>query len=153
MSDRPMNVPQGQEEYRHAELVMHLSADWPNFRKKKPSKDSLWPLEWLRKVAYFPHLSKTWLGGPMTIMSSDEPPVPLGPNTKQTCLFLIADFSDWSPVILAEDKKIHFYTVVPLYTEERDFEKNHGFVPLLKRLKQGGFNAIVDVERASVAKG
>ena len=90
MSDQPMRVPKGQEEYAFAELMMHLPPTWPHPSDPNAGKDTSWPLEWLRKVAYYPHLNDTWLGGSMTIISSDEPPVPLGPNTKQTCLLLLA---------------------------------------------------------------
>jgi hypothetical protein len=89
----------------------------------------------------------------MTIISSDDPPVPLGPNTKQTCLLLLADFSDWSPIVLDDGKEIRFYTIVPIYTEERDFEIKNGLAPLLERLQARGFTTIVDVNRDNVAKG
>jgi hypothetical protein len=153
MSDRPMSVPEGQEEYQFAELIMHLPATWPHPRDKGAGEDTFWPFEWLRQVAYYPHLHDTWLGGPMTIISSDDPPVPLGPNTKQTCLLLLADFSDWSPIVLDDGKEIRFYTIVPIYTEERDFEIKNGLAPLLERLQARGFTTIVDVNRDNVAKG
>jgi hypothetical protein len=150
MSDRAMTVPPGQEAYQYAELVMHLPATWPHPRNGD-SADAMWPLEWLRKVAYYPHLHGTWLGGPTTIISSDDPPVPLGANTQQTCLLLIADFADWSPMGLDDGRSVCFYTVVPLYTEERDFEKQHGIVPLLQRLRDRNCTTVVNVNRANVA--
>lgn len=152
MSDRPMKVPEGEEEYQYAELVMHLPATWPHPHESGAGAGSFWPFEWLRKVAYFPHLNGTWLGGQTTIISSDDPPVPLGPNTRQSCLLLLADFNDWSPMVLDGGKCVHFYTVVPLYTEERDFEKQHGIPALLHRLQQRGYNAVVDVDRENAAR-
>lgn len=152
MSDQPMSVPEGQEEYQYAELVMHLPATWPHPSGEGTGEEALWPCEWLRKVAYYPHLQDTWLGGARTIISSDDPPVPLGPNTKQTCLLLLADFADWSPIVLDEEKTVRFYTVVPIYTEERDFEKKHGIVPLLQRLQKRGYTTVVSVNRANVAR-
>jgi hypothetical protein len=151
MSDRPMKVPKGQEDYQYAELMMHLPANWPHPRDKGAGDDTFWPFEWLRQVAYYPHWHDSWLGGKMTIISSDEPPAPLGPNTKQTCLLLVADFDKWSPIVIGK-KKVRFYTVIPIYTEERDFEKEHGIAPLLKRLQEHGHTAVVSVDRANVAK-
>jgi hypothetical protein len=151
MSDKAMNVPKGQEEYQYAELLMHLPANWPHPRDKAAGEDALWPLEWLRKVAYYPHLNDTWLGGPMTIISSDDPPVPLGPNTKQTCLLLLAGVTDWNPLTLKDRRSVFFYTVIPIYTEERDFEMKHGIMPLVERLKERGYSAVVDIHRPSVA--
>lgn len=150
MSDLPMLVPPGEEAYQYAELIMHLPATWPHPRNQSAGYDN-WPIEWLRNVAYYPHLNDTWLGGATTIISSDEPPVPLGPNTKQTCLLLLANFGGWSPVSLDDGKSVCYYTVVPIYTEERDFEKTHGVVQLIQRLQDRGYTAMVDVNRANVA--
>ncbi len=153
MSDQAMRVPKGQEEYAYAELMMHLPPTWPHPRDESAGKDTFWPFEWLRKVAYYPHLNDTWLGGSMTIISSDEPPVPLGPNTKQTCLLLLANLGDWGPIPVEGGKKVQIYTVVPVYTEERDFEIEHGIVPLLRRLEERGFTSVVNVDRPNVALG
>jgi hypothetical protein len=68
-----------------------------------------------------------------------------------SCLLLIADFDAWSPIPLDDGKRIHFYTVTPLYTEERDFEKQHGIVPLLERLHASGASTVVDLHRKNVA--
>ena len=148
MSDRAMTVPKGKEDFKYAELVMFLPADWPHPKSMK--RDSIWPVEWMRKIAYYPYLNDTWLGGPATIISSAEPPEPLGPNTSQTCLLLVADFSDIKPLAIGSDKTVRFFTVIPIYTEERDLEKKHGIARLLQSLKQGGVTAVVDPGRASV---
>jgi hypothetical protein len=150
MSDRAMTVPKGQEDYQYAELLMHLPASWPHPRDKGFDNDFFWPFEWLRKIAYFPHENKTWLGGPTTIISSDDPPVPLGPNTKQTCLLLVASFANWSPIEVEGGKKVRIYSVIPIYTEERDFEIKHGIMALVRRLQERGFGAVVDITRPHV---
>jgi hypothetical protein len=151
MSDRALEVPKGQEEYQYAELLMRLPGAWPHPRDRGAGDDTFWPFEWLRKVAYYPHLNETWLGGAMTIISSDDPPVPLGPNTKQTCLLLLANFMDWSPIVVEGDKKVRIYTVIPIFTEERDFEIKHGIKPLFERLQKRGYLDAVNVARKSVA--
>lgn len=145
-----MTVPAGQEAYQYTELVMHLPPNWPHPRDSGASNDTFWPLEWLRNVAYYPHLNETWLGGPQTIIASDDPPVPLGPNTQLTCLLLLADFGNWSPIKLDDGKIVRFYTVSSLHTAERDFEKKHGMIPLLQRLQEHGHTTVVNVNRASV---
>lgn len=150
MSDRPMAVPEGQEAYQYTELVMHFPATWPTGPSAGMTEDYLWPLQVLRMVAYYPHLTDSWIGGPHTIITPTDPPVPLGPNTKQTCLLLIADFSDWSPMVLDDGRIVRFYTVIPLYTAEREFEKQHGIVPLLQRLQERGYTAVASINRPSV---
>lgn len=149
MSDVAMQVPAGQEGYQYAELLMHLPSLWrvgPGIEDEAWS----WPMRCLREIAYHFHLTQSWLGGPYTIVSPTEPPVPLGSNTKQTCLLLIADFSDWSPIVTPDGRMVRFYTVVPLFTEEREFEKVHGVAALLERLKAAGHTAVVSVNRKSV---
>ena len=76
-------------------------------------------------------------------LETGEPPVPLGPGTEQTCLLLIADFYQCFPVEVGENENIHFYHVVPLYTEERDFEKANGMQPLLEAMAAKGLESLV----------
>ncbi len=137
MSTLPMTVPAGQESWKYAELVMHLPPDWVHPGKANGDAKWLWPVQWLRKMAYYPHLEETWLGLPAAIVSSDDPPVPLGPNTKQTCLFMIPDFANLDePFQKPDGSPVHFFTLVPLYTEERDYELKHGMVSFLKQFSE-----------------
>ena len=80
-----------------------------------------------------------------------RPPVSLGTNTKQSCWLLIANFADWSPIIVG-DEQINFYTMIPIYREERDFEKKHGLHPLLERFNNLDISTVVDVERENIGK-
>jgi hypothetical protein len=107
----------------------------------------------MREIAYSPHLNDTWLGSRRAIFSRDEPPTPLGPNTAQSCLLLLSDFSDWSPVVLDDGRSIKFYTVIPIYTEERDLAVDQGLPALLERLLDREISAVVDVTRENVAGG
>jgi hypothetical protein len=150
MSDVAMTVPDGQEVFQYAELVMYLLGDWEIPQLNSDDAASLWPFQWLRNIAYLPHNEGTWLGGPHTIISSDDPPVPLGPNTDLTCLLLNADMMDWSPMELADGRKIRFYTVMPIYTEERDFEVKNGIVQLLQRFEEIGIPPILLPGRPNV---
>ena len=145
-----MTVPAGQNDYQYAELIMHLPAKWPHPHNEQAGDDTFWRFQWLRQVAYYPHLNDTWLGGSRTIIASDDPPVPLGPNTKLTCFLLLADVTEWNPLTLADDRMVHFYTVIPLHTEERDFELRNGIRSLLKRLEARGYAAEVKADRPSV---
>src|SRR5690349_8255265 len=89
MSDRPQEIPAGYEEYRYTELVMLLPADWPTDEPALRDPNSSWPFEWLRRIAADPHESGTWLGGPYTVISPCDPPVPLAPGTKLCCFLLL----------------------------------------------------------------
>jgi hypothetical protein len=151
MSAVPMVIPDGQEEYRFAELLIHLPASWRMPLASEPSEETSWPVSWLHQIAYYPYQAKTWLGGQYTIISNDDPPEPLAPNTALSCVLLIADFAGCNP-LRVRDKQIHVYTLVPIYAEKRDLESEHGVRELLRRLEQAGVTAIVDVCRMNVAQ-
>jgi hypothetical protein len=44
-----------------------------------------------------------------------------------------------------------FYTVIPLYTEERDLEKAQGAPALLRQLDKHNMDMVVNIRRANVA--
>lgn len=151
MSNLPMTVPAGQEAWRYAELVMHLPPDWVHPRDADSDPRWMWPIKWLRQMAYHPHGSETWLGLPAALVSSDDPPVPLGPGTEQSCLLMIPDFSNLDPPLERSDGNlVHFYTVVPLYTEERDYELENGMVAFINRFSDRQVPITVDVDRPSM---
>lgn len=152
MSDIPMNAPEGESKYTCAELIMHLPPFWQIPSMSAETDEWFWPFEWLRKLAYYPHLNDTWLGGAIAVISPEEDPLPpLASNTKLSCFLLLADFSGCSPIELHDDKEINLYTVIPIHTSERDFEKAHGVAALLERFQTAGYTPVVDIERPSVA--
>ncbi len=51
----------------------------------------------------------------MTIISSDDPPVPLGPNTEQTCLLLLAGATEWNPLPLKDRRSVFLHGHPDLY--------------------------------------
>ena len=148
MSDRPMTVPAGSESWQYAELVMHLPADWIHPRDSNSDPRWMWPVKWLRQIAHYPHTNDTWLGRPTAIVSTAEPPEPLGPGTEQSCLLMLPDIGLLDPpLVRANGSPVHFYTVVPLYTEERDFEIEHGVETFLKRFSERKIPLTVELDR------
>jgi hypothetical protein len=152
MSDRPMTVPKGQEKYRYAELVIYLPADWPLTDKALNDPRSFWPIEWVRRIARYPHDNHTWLGGPSAIIANGEPPKPLAPNTKLTCMLVLVESSDFGTLSLPDGREIVFYSLFPLYTEERDFEKRKSTGHLLHLFQKHEIDTVVDIHRPNVAK-
>ncbi|MBX3422772.1 MAG: suppressor of fused domain protein [Pirellulaceae bacterium] len=153
MSDLPMKVPKGQEAWQYAELVIHLPPDWKHPREAGSDLNWMWPIQWLRKMAYYPHQSDSWLGLPAALVSSDDPPVPLGPNTKQTCLLMVPNFSNLNPPLQTSDgRQINFFTVVPLYTEERDYELEHGMRPFFEQIAKHEIPFTVVPDRPNFAE-
>jgi hypothetical protein len=152
MSDRPQNVPDGEDEYRHTELFIRLHADWPLGAKALRDPNYFWPVEWLRRIAAYPHENDTWLGGPYTIIATDDPPAPLAPNTRQSCLLLLQEPDDEGTVRCRDGRLVVLYSVVPLYTEERDLEADRGMEELLGRFESRGISMEFNPSRVNVAK-
>lgn len=150
MSDRPQAVPEGCDEYRYTELLTLLPADWPMDQQALRDPNNFWPFEWLRRIAAYPHENGTWLGGPHTIISASDPPVPLAPNTKLSC-FLLLRVPDWGTVEYIDGRLMILYQVIPLYTEERDLELRSGVRELLTRFDSRAIPLIVDPARPNVA--
>lgn len=153
MSDRPMNVPKGSEAYRFAELVLYLPKQWQLTAKALKDPNNSWPIEWLRQVARYPHENETWLGGRSAIIANGEPPEPLAPDTQLTCLLALAEPDEFGRLVLNDGRQVMFYTLYPLYTEERDLETQKGIEHLLQLFIRYKVSPIVDVARVNVVAG
>ncbi len=150
MSARPMTVPDGVDEYRFAELVIYLPKDWPLGKEALRDLNNFWPIEWLLRIGHYPHDNDTWLGGSATVISNDEPPLPLAENTKQSCLLAITEESEFGCFQLNNGRIVNFYTLFPLYTEERDLEKQHGIAHILELFEKHRIGRAVDLARPNV---
>ncbi len=75
---------------------------------------------------------------------------PIRPKYKADVPIVTGKLRDWGPIPVEGGKKVQFYTVVPIYTEERDFEIKHGIAPLLQRLQERAFTSVVNVDRPNV---
>jgi hypothetical protein len=153
MSDEPQNVPEGREEYRYTELFLRLPADWPLSQEAFDNPDTFWPFKWLRQIAGYPRQNDTWLGGPYTIIATDDPPVPLASNTKLSCLLLLRERGEEGTIVCADGRNVILYTMLPIYTEERDLEMSNGMRELLTRFQARGVPTMVDLHRSNVARG
>jgi hypothetical protein len=151
MSSQPMTVPRGGEEYQYAELLLYLPKDWPLTEDDLEDPNASWPIDWLRRIARYPHEEHAWLGGPFAIIANEEPPQPLAPNTRLTCLLALAEGGEFSPLALPDGRRLVFYTLFPLYTEERELEKAKGIKELLLRFQSRKVSQVVDVSRPNVA--
>lgn len=151
MSSLPMTVPDGGEAYQYAELVLRLPLDWPLSTESFGRAENFWPIEWLRRIAMYPHQYDTWLGGPHAIIANDEPPKPFASNTHLSCLLLLASPQDWGRWQRPDGHDVVFYEVFPLYSEERDYEIAHDLPALLQMFEEYGIRRVVNPTRANVA--
>jgi hypothetical protein len=160
MSDLPMTVPEGAEEYRYAELMLRLPAAWDlprTYEVVGPGSESTassWPIDWLRYLARFPHEYGTWLGWGHSVPNGD-PPEPLDPSVAfEGCLLLspVTVPNEFLQLKVREEKVINFYAAVPVYRKEMDLKLRKGTEVIEDRFDQNTITEIVDVKRLNVAK-
>lgn len=150
MSQRAMATPPGIEQFRYAELVMHLYDGWSATEDDLcASPEQLWPFEWLLRLAHIPFDRGTWLGHPAGIIANGEPPEPLAPTTGMTCWVLVEGMRGLKPLELL-DRRVYFYHAMPIHTAERDFERREGWEALLELFERRGVGLVIDPERESV---
>lgn len=156
MSDLPMTVPQGAEEFRFAELLICLPADWdmPTAYDTMTNEEHWWPIGWLKYLARFPHEYDTWLGEDHTI-PNDDPPQPFASNTQLCCALLTSPLlfgDEFRTLKISKDKTINFYALLPIYKEEMEFKLKRGGAELYERFDQEGINELLDINRKNVCR-
>jgi hypothetical protein len=154
MSDRPMNVPDKFQEYRFAEVMICLPADWPMEQAAWKDQRNYWPIELLKVLARFPHKYSTWLGPGHTVPNGD-PPRPYTANTKMRCAFLlppVLEVRDFWTLAVDEQTVINFFGVIPLYREEMRLNLKYGMGPLCDRFDKHAVSLVLDVNRKNVCK-
>ena len=144
LSSKRMDVPSRWSSFAYAEVFIELPGDW---KYDSPEAQWHWPVEWLRRIAQYPHDNNTSLGGPFTIIANDDPPKPLAPDTQFTCLLILAEKSFQRK----DGEMVQLYRVVPLYTDERDLELREGAPALMRAFDRSDVPFVVDVGRRSVA--
>ena len=134
-SEKPLNVPEGFDEYRYAELLMRLPRDWPSQPDLNDTAHS-WPWVWLRAIAHNVHEQGTWYGEWTTTFSNGEPPEPLDPSTGFAGFVLATNFGlEGFP---SDDGRfVNMVTVMPVYPEELALAKQeNGIAELLQRFEK-----------------
>lgn len=154
MSDLPMQVPEGQEDSRYAELMLHLPADWPMSQQAWTDDANYWPIRMLKFMARFPHEYGTWLCSGHTVPNGEQAE-PLGEGTELGCVLLVLPLNMEDEAIglrVNDDKVINFYQLFPLYREEMQLKLDKGMDALAERMEKVGIDGIIDPRRPNVAK-
>ena len=155
MSDLPMPAPDGSEAWRHAELMLCLPREWPIGDEEFKKQENYWPVYWLKMLARFPHEYNAWMAWGHT-MPNGDPAEPFCEGVDFTGIILLGPrtvSSDFHSLKVRDDKVIHFYSVVPLYTEEMDLKLKQGADHIDQLLDQNKVTEIVSVGRPSIASG
>ena len=145
MSDKRMKPPDGASGYEYTELILHLPLTWPDLIQSKNDSAAMWPLQVMRMIGSYPHVTDTWLG-PLPTLALSDPPEPLGTGTLMSAVLLIPD--KMKP-LLHSGKQIDFYTVYPIYSEEMNFAQTDGINALIDRMVEAELSALLDPQRSN----
>ena len=148
MSDVAMDDSEGSEEFKYAELVLKLPANSPISKEEMKNKDHYWPLKWLRMVAHIPHKYDGWLGEGV-ILPNGEPPMPFAATTALSCI-LVSESEDMGSILDTENRIINFYTLLPIYEEEREIALHNGHDFLMGKFDEFGISDVLDINRKNV---
>ncbi|WP_138754219.1 suppressor of fused domain protein [Paenibacillus sinopodophylli] len=155
MSELPMTVPEGAEEYRYAELMICLPPTWKISDEDFKDERNYWPVRALKTLARFPHEYHTWLYMGHTL-ANGEPVKPYSEGTKfQGMLLSLPDVEDkreFFNLTISDEKVIHFFTLVPIYQEEMDYKLKNGMEALFAKLNKIGTDDVVNLNRKNTCK-
>ncbi|MCY9138051.1 suppressor of fused domain protein [Peribacillus frigoritolerans] len=149
MSDQPMDYSNKESVFKYAELLLKLPSSWIVGNENMKDQNHYWPLGWLRKVAHIPHIYDGWLEEGV-ILPNGEPPQPFASNTKLSCIMVCRPKESEMDNVYTKQGNIHFYTLVPIYEEERNLALEKGHEYLLKRMSEKGISDVLDIHRVNV---
>lgn len=131
MSRQPMNVPEGSEQMKYAELAAILPEDWDLTPEGMKSLNNYWPVLWLKNLARIPQQYNTWLSYGHSIPNGD-PSKPIA-NTPYEG-FLIMDsvtMSEDFQEVKVGNESLYIFTIVPVFKEEMHLKLEKGMDALL----------------------
>ncbi len=153
MSDRPMHPPEECSECRFAELILRLPPDWRLAEADFQDEAWYWPLRWLKILARMPHEYETWLWEGHSAPNGD-PPEPFAPNTKLCAVMLCLGptVPDDFHTLQIGDRRIVFFSMIPLYADEVEHKLEHGYESILARFEQQGIDDVLNITRPNVCR-
>ena len=149
-----MAAPKGSEEYAVAELMICLPKEWKMGQTDFKDERFYWPVRWLKILARFPHEYKTWLSWGHTIPNGD-PPKPFHDSVPFECRMLMrpkTGSTEFWTLSIRENKKIHFFSAMPLYPGEIELKLKKGSRVLEGLFERHKISEIVDPQRRDVSR-
>lgn len=156
MSDLPMNVPEGLENFKYAELCVLLPTSWfrgemttQSMQEHFTDENVYWPIRWLKIMAVFPHQYGTWIGYGHTIPNGPDAEA-FAPHTRLSSILLLPNMhlgERFGELKINENKTIYFYNIYPLYKEEMDYKLKHGSDALIDKMSKYQVTDILQFDR------
>jgi hypothetical protein len=146
-----MPVPEKLKGYENGELFACLPGYW-DVRNHNDEK-VIWAYEWLHKILTYTTEKQTWIGEGHTYDCTKHS-AQLSQSLKQNHLFIS------SPIYLEtelapmqnEDKTIHFWGIIPIFSDEMDFKQSKGTVKFKTKLLSKGITEKIDEYRQTALK-
>ncbi len=148
MSDKAM-VSAPLPDFRFAELLIALPAGWELDQQAFEKGENYWPVGILKMFARFPHEFDTWIWEGHTIPNGD-PPQPYAINTAMACSLIsypILSPQEFQVLEISPQKKIHFLSIIPIYTEEMHFKLEQGTEALYDLFDRHNVSELLDPTR------
>ncbi len=153
VSDLPMTVPDGMEEFQYAELMVCLPPEWPLSQKAFKNEKHYWPVRWLKLIGRLPLDYGTWIGFGHTIPNGD----PAGPIADTDFTGVLVSAPYWLPpeffqLRTRNDDTILLYKLTPLYQEEMNLKLKKGVDALENRFIKSDITQVIDPNRKNLAR-
>jgi Suppressor of fused protein (SUFU) len=153
MSDIPMITPEGAEEFRFAELMMRLPADWDLGSGGLANEPNHWPIRTLKFLARFAHEHETWLGYGHSIPNGN-PPEPISSDLPFAGMILSVPWiggEEFAVLRLPDGAAVRIWSIIPLHPSEIAFKLTHGSEAFFDKLATAGYSDLFDPARPPVA--
>ncbi|WP_412467421.1 suppressor of fused domain protein [Pedobacter sp. KLB.chiD] len=150
MSALPMSVPHDLDNLKFAEITMLLPPDWNLIYDDLAHENNYWPFRALKQLSKYPHLNNTWFGYGHTIPLDSTKKV----NHNFHSIILLESItlpSDFT-YIETNEKKVYFYSAIPIYKEELEYTLENGTNKLIELFQKYNIKEIVDINRVNVCK-
>ncbi len=142
MSTAPLNYSNDGPEFQFAEAFIQLPSDW---QLNEP--DQQWPIEWIWRIARFPHRQNISIGHVAVLGNEDETKT-FSANGKFTGMLVLAENS-----VKVADGIVQMYRLTPLYWSEMQLEASKGIAALLNAMDDAEMGFVVDIHRQPVVTG
>jgi hypothetical protein len=150
MSHAPLSVRRGDEPFRHQELMMLMPKSW-----RRDYKKNRWPLFWLRHLAQYAHLEKTYFAYGHSFGNGPEC-APLAPGVA-ACAWLFLPpirLDERARELRVDEKHVgRLVAIVPIYRDEhRHIVEQNGLGDVLDGFERDGVSELFDPKRKSALK-
>ena len=146
-----MPTPEKLEGMEFGELFFCLPSYWDILDSENASMN--WVFEWLKKIKEYTINQQTWLGDGHTYNCTKNNDS-LSVTMKQNHFFvsqplLLSD--ELAPMTLG-DKTIHFWALIPIFSDEMDYKQGKGTLKFKKKLISKGVSEKLDDYRQTSLK-